>query len=152
MVHLARMFQEADKSFRIITPYDAQRTRIEASLKAEGLKWEDKVFNVDSFQVSYITRLHIHDQPANHDKIQGNEDDFILVSVVRTVKVGFLANERRTNVMLSRCKTGMVVCANRKFVTQDGKARKTLVGKLAQEWENEGARWTSWTDLLAGRM
>jgi superfamily I DNA and/or RNA helicase len=59
MVHLARILQKIDKSFRIVTPYDAQRTRIEASLKAEGLKWEDTVFNVDSFQVSDIASIQV---------------------------------------------------------------------------------------------
>jgi superfamily I DNA and/or RNA helicase len=124
--------QNARKSFRIITAYDAQRSRIEDSLKSANLKWEDKVFNVDSFQ--------------------GNEDDYIIVSLVRTNKVGFLSNARRTNVMLSRCRKGMVICANRAFLMGDAKAQKTLVGKLANEWEGSGRPWVSWPDLLQGRM
>ena len=38
------------KNFRVITPYDPQRGAIEAALKHADLKWEDTVFNVDSFQ------------------------------------------------------------------------------------------------------
>jgi cobalamin biosynthesis protein CbiG len=51
VVHLVRALQKSGKSFRIITPYDAQRGRIEDALKQAALHWEDKVFNVDSFQV-----------------------------------------------------------------------------------------------------
>lgn len=31
--------------------------------------------------------------------------------------------------MLSRCKKGMIICTNRRFI--EGEARKSLVGKLA---------------------
>jgi superfamily I DNA and/or RNA helicase len=63
MVFLTDVLQRTGKSFRIITPYDAQRTRIENALKAAGLKWEDKVFNVDSFQVRRIGYTCV--SPAN---------------------------------------------------------------------------------------
>jgi hypothetical protein len=131
-VHLARVLQAARRSFRIITPYDAQRARIEDALKAGGLKWEDTVFNVDSFQ--------------------GNEADFVVVSLVRTTRPGFLANDRRTNVLLSRCKRGMLLCASRKFVMDDERAQKTLVGKMAAEWAEAGCGWVSWADLLKGQL
>ena len=48
--HLARLYKDQDKSYRIITPYDAQRTAIEVGLKNANLHWENTVFNVDSFQ------------------------------------------------------------------------------------------------------
>ncbi|KAI6038717.1 hypothetical protein EDC04DRAFT_2603755 [Pisolithus marmoratus] len=38
--------------FRIITPYDAQRSLIEHELQAVNVRHEDKVFNIDSFQVA----------------------------------------------------------------------------------------------------
>ncbi|KAF9510873.1 hypothetical protein BS47DRAFT_1249813, partial [Hydnum rufescens UP504] len=66
----ARQMQKSRKSYRILTGYDAQRQAIEDALKKAGLKWEDIVFNVDSFQ--------------------GNEADFVIVSVVRTKSPGFL--------------------------------------------------------------
>jgi len=47
---LARKYHSQRKSYRIITPYDAQRSRLENGLKAAKLPWEDKCFNVDSFQ------------------------------------------------------------------------------------------------------
>jgi superfamily I DNA and/or RNA helicase len=49
-VHIARRFQREKKSYKIITPYDAQRAELENALKNAKLDWEDKVFNVDSFQ------------------------------------------------------------------------------------------------------
>lgn len=50
ILQIAAMLQEKKKHFRIITPYDAQRSLIEEGLKANELEWEDKCFNVDSFQ------------------------------------------------------------------------------------------------------
>jgi len=84
IIQLARTYHAQGKSYRIITPYDAQRSLLENSLKGAGIPWEDRVFNVDSFQ--------------------GNENDHIIVSVVRTNKIGFLKDNRRVNVMLTRCK------------------------------------------------
>lgn len=55
VVHVARKLQREGKSFRVITPYDSQRGRLETALKAANLVWEDKCFNVDSFQGSLPT-------------------------------------------------------------------------------------------------
>ncbi|KAI9574017.1 P-loop containing nucleoside triphosphate hydrolase protein [Boletus coccyginus] len=106
VVKLALLYESRGMSFRIITPYYAQRSHIENRLKQEELPWEGKVVNVDSFQ--------------------GNEDDHIIVSVVRSEGSGFLKNQRRTNVMLTRCKQSMVIYSSRAF----------LFGKAVQD-----ARW-----------
>jgi len=111
-VQVARRYLQEGKAFKIITPYDAQRNAIENALRTAGLAWERTVFNVDSFQ--------------------GNEEDHIIVSVVRTTTPGFLRNRRRTNVMLSRCKKSMMICTNRGFL-QNKRVAKTLVGELAKE-------------------
>jgi regulator of nonsense transcripts 1 len=110
VIHLARIYHTQGKQFRIITPYDGQRSTIEHQLELAKLPWENKCFNVDSFQ--------------------GNEDDHIIVSLVRTQGIGFLKNARRMNVMLTRCRMSMIICTNRNFVTK-GKAASTLVGQLA---------------------
>ena len=60
--------------------------------------------------------------------ISGNEDDYIIISLVRSEKLGFLTDERRVNVMLTRCKTGMIICSSRTFLR--GPAADTLVGKM----------------------
>lgn len=77
----------------------------------------------------------------------GSEADFIIISVVRTKSPGFLVDERRTNVMLTRCKKGMVILANRKFLS-DGKARDTLMYKLSQTMAEP---WLTDRDILNGR-
>ncbi|OAX42503.1 hypothetical protein K503DRAFT_348026 [Rhizopogon vinicolor AM-OR11-026] len=127
IIHLARLYHKYGRQYRVITPYDAQRSAIERQLELAGLPWEDKCFNVDSFQ--------------------GNEEDYIIVSLVRSQGVGFLKNVRRTNVMLTRCKTSMIICTSRNFVTA-GKAVNTLVGKLAAVMGSEG--WLDSRDIARG--
>ncbi|KAF8813317.1 P-loop containing nucleoside triphosphate hydrolase protein [Phlegmacium glaucopus] len=63
---VAKMLNIRGKSFRIITPYDPQRTLLENHLKRPEaqLPWKDKCFNIDAFQ--------------------GNEDDYIVISLVRS--------------------------------------------------------------------
>ncbi|KAG5643663.1 hypothetical protein DXG03_000543, partial [Asterophora parasitica] len=119
------------KEFCIITPYDAQRAAIERQLRNEVLPWE-RVFNVDSFQ--------------------GNEADFVIVSVVRSGREpGFLSSINRMNVLLTRCKKGLVIVTSRSFL-QDG-GRSTLLGLLDRHWMNtlkgEGA-WVNWRAVSAG--
>ncbi len=38
------------------------------------------------------------------------------ISLVRSTALGFLQDNRRINVMLTRCKKGMVLCTSRKFL------------------------------------
>ncbi|KAI6030237.1 P-loop containing nucleoside triphosphate hydrolase protein, partial [Pisolithus marmoratus] len=64
VAQIARAYQAKRLDFRIITPYDAQRSFIEHELQNAKVCHEDKVFNVDSFQ--------------------GNEAEHIIISVVRT--------------------------------------------------------------------
>ena len=123
-VRIARRYINEGKKFKIITPYDAQRNAIENALKTAKLTWANTVFNVDSFQ--------------------GNEEDHIIVSIVRTSSPGFMKNQRRTNVMLSRCKKSMVICTNRGFLQRPSVVR-TLVGQLA----NEHVPRTGWVTLQA---
>lgn len=50
VLKLAQKLNAEEKQYAIITPYDAQRSNLEKELKDSGLPWEDKCFNVDSFQ------------------------------------------------------------------------------------------------------
>jgi regulator of nonsense transcripts 1 len=123
VLQIAEHLQNKSQSYRIITPYDPQTKAIEEGMKEKQLNWEDKCFNVDSFQ--------------------GNEDDYIIISTVRSKELGFLRNKRRTNVMLSRCKRGMFICTNRAFL--EGAAATSLVGELAAEFSKRG--WVERKDL-----
>ncbi|TFK45822.1 hypothetical protein OE88DRAFT_1639267, partial [Heliocybe sulcata] len=62
----------------------------------------------------------------------GNEDDYIILSLVRTQDIGFLKDLRRTNVMLTRCRRGMFICTTRAFMI--GAGSKTLVGQMIAEF------------------
>lgn len=66
------------------------------------------------------------------DSFQGNEDDYILISVVRHRELGFLTDLRRTNVMLTRCKRGMYIFTSKVYMGRDGK--ESLVGQLADSY------------------
>ena len=70
----------------------------------------------------------------------GNEEDYIIVSLVRSRELGFLKNLRRTNVMLTRCKRGMFICSSRAFLS--GQGSNSLVGKLLKHAGED-----SWLDL-----
>lgn len=147
VVLLVKHLQEAGKNFRVITPYDAQRSLVENALKTSehGLQWENTVFNVDAFQGECYQHL------LNHllDTYQiGNEEDIIIISVVRSRQLGFLQSLRRTNVMLTRCKAGMYICSSKAFLA--GRGGDSLVGKMASHFGDEA--WISWEELEAGKI
>jgi len=97
VIKLAQKLQDQEKNYRIITPYLLQRSTIENTMMVtDGLDWTDKCFAVDSFQ--------------------GNEEDYIIISLVRSRELGFLNNLRRTNVMLTRCKLGMFIVTSKQFL------------------------------------
>ncbi|KAK1236205.1 hypothetical protein PQX77_000549, partial [Marasmius sp. AFHP31] len=129
---IAQHLQAANKSFRIITPYDGQRNYIEQEMKKADMAWQNTCFNVDSFQ--------------------GNEEDFIIISLVRSCSTGFLSNKRRTNVMLSRCKKGMIVVASQGFLM--GKGSQSLVGDLMKNLEErlKSKAWLTKEEIESGRL
>ncbi|KAI0303790.1 AAA domain-containing protein [Multifurca ochricompacta] len=130
VILIAEHLQEENVPFRIITPYDAQRSAIEQALQGGGLNWHDKCFNVDSFQ--------------------GNEDHVIIISVVRSKELGFLTSLQRTNVMLTRCQRGMYIVSSRGFL--EGKGADSLVGKMAAELGKRPGAWLTLSDLSEGRF
>jgi AAA domain len=82
----------------------------------------------------------------------GNEEHHIIVSVVRSDRPGFLKNERRMNVMLSRCKASMIICSSKAFLHEKN-ISSTLVGKLARECaERSGpGAWITMEQIKGGR-
>ncbi|KAJ7773407.1 AAA domain-containing protein [Mycena metata] len=130
VIKLAQHLQENEKNYKIITPYDGQRVLIEDMMKeTEDLKWEEKVYNVDSFQ--------------------GNEEDYIIISLVRSLALGFLQNLRRTNVMLTRCKRGMYIISSQAFLHK-GPGKDCIVGELNQYVGEIG--WLRMKDLESGEF
>jgi hypothetical protein len=101
---------------------------IELTLKQERMEWEDRCFNVDSFQGMLKSPYLMHSS-SNMGYI-GNEADNIIISLVRSRGLGFLDNERRMNVMLSRCRQSMLICSSRKYLSLPD-VRGTLVGDVS---------------------
>jgi len=132
VMQICRKYKSERRQYRIITPYDGQRGLLEKMLKQEKMEWEDRCFNVDSFQ--------------------GNEADNIIISLVRTRGLGFLSNERRMNVMLSRCRQSMLICSSREYLSHP-EVRNTLVGDLASRCEavNQEVSWVSMQNIEEGR-
>lgn len=146
VVNIVRYYYQ-HKDFCVITPYDGQRAAITQQLKTEGLPWE-KVFNVDSFQgfhsfSSYVAHNTLITAPT------GNEASFVIVSLVRTAAPGFLASRKRANVLLTRCRAGLVVVSSRSFLEGQG-ARSTLVGRLAACWDARmgAGAWADWREVM----
>lgn len=78
------------KSIGIITGYRAQQNYLVRKLKN---------FKIENIQV----------QIGTFDRFQGREYDLVIVSLVRTAKLGFTNNVRRMNVAFSRAKNHLLV-------------------------------------------
>ena len=99
------------KKISIITPYLAQRTEILKRLYESGADLSNDI------EVSSV------------DGYQGRENDFIIFSTVRSNdsrKVGFLRDERRLNVALTRAKRGLFIITN-PWMLQSIKAFRKLM-------------------------
>ncbi|KAG9075783.1 hypothetical protein FS749_012508 [Ceratobasidium sp. UAMH 11750] len=90
--------EENFPEYGIITPYEAQRSYVEGQLKKVGN--QKQAYNVDSFQ--------------------GNEADFIITTIAKTGSPGFLTSINRLNVLLTRCKRGLIVVTQKDFVQRAG--------------------------------
>lgn len=153
VVRLVRYLRARKVQFRVLTAYDAQRNEIETRLRKEELSGSGNVvFNIDAFQ--------------------GQETDIVIASLVRDGTgicqtssdlnnsqrkqgtVGFLNNQRRTNVLLTRCKRLLIVVSSKRFVT--GAANETLIGKLESKARSTTSAgqdiWMSEDDVTNGRF
>lgn len=75
----------------------------------------------------------------------------MLISVVRTGQPGFLSSINRMNVMLTRCRVGVIVVTSRIFLRLGGS--ETLLGRLARYWEGqhgEARTWVDWRRVAEG--
>ncbi|QRV83825.1 ATP-dependent DNA helicase [Ceratobasidium sp. AG-Ba] len=90
--------EEKKLEYVVITPYDGQRILVGRMFEEAGIK--QQVYNVDSFQ--------------------GNEADYIITSIAKTGGPGFLNSINRLNVLLTRCKRGLIVVTQKEFVQRAG--------------------------------
>ena len=80
----------------------------------------------------------------------GSEDQVIIISLVRTKKLGFLKSWQRTNVMLTRCKRHMYIVSSKAFLK--GRGAKSLVGKMAIELGKQPGVWLTQQNLEDGKF
>ena len=103
-------------------------------------------------QLSGCVRYWVDRRTLTHPSI-GNEADYVLISVVRSSKPGFLTSLNRMNVMLTRCRSGLVIVTKSSFLQHGG--RHTLLGRIAQHWEEmrePGETWVDWRLVAEGKV
>jgi len=82
-------------------------------------------------QVALIKRKLKHDYPGikvnSVDSFQGQENDIILISTVRSKdNIGFLKDERRLNVMITRARFSLIIFGDADTLCQDKNWRKII--------------------------
>jgi hypothetical protein len=84
----------------------------------------------------------------------GNEADYVIVSVVRSSRAGFLNSLNRLNVLLTRCRKGLVIVSNRKFLGFSGEGSRTLLGKLVAYYRSQysSCDWTDWRSVATASV
>ena len=105
----------------VITPYEGQRAFITAYLQNFGT----------------LGPIHYREiEISSVDSFQGREKDFIILSCVRSnenLGIGFLQDNRRLNVALTRAKYGMIICGNAKVL-----AKQQLWNNLLNHYNEHG--------------
>src|SRR6266545_7067061 len=81
--------------------------------------------------------------------VLGNEADYVLISVVRTAHAGFLHSPKRLNVLLTRCRKGMIIVSSSAFLGFNGRGSMTLLGKLVTHWRTQypSYKWIDWRSV-----
>jgi regulator of nonsense transcripts 1 len=92
----------------VITPYRGQVQLLEQTLRPDGTGFPCmKIATVDSFQ--------------------GGECDYIVMSCVRNGRgIGFVKDERRLNVSLTRARFGLVIVGNKGTLSRDSQTWHAL--------------------------
>ena len=105
VVAAARRHARAGASVAVITPYAGQQREIVAALGGDAS--DVRVGTVDGFQ--------------------GQEADVVVLSCVRTQNLGFLADERRLNVALTRARRALLVVGDADALRRKKGAWRALV-------------------------
>jgi hypothetical protein len=81
-------------------------------------------------------------------RVSGNEANDVIVTLVRSSSPGFLRSIQRMNVLLTRCRRGLVIVSSKAFLGPGGKGSDTLLGKLVQHWQDQYSRtWIDWRSI-----
>ncbi|OAG29608.1 regulator of nonsense transcripts 1 [Nematocida displodere] len=101
------------KSISVITPYEAQRAQIDDQIRNFCLGLE--VTNIDAFQ--------------------GRENDYIILTTVRSNdkgSIGFVNNEKRLNVAITRAKRSLIIVGNPRTLSSD-ESWMNLISHIAKQ-------------------
>lgn len=116
-------------SIGIISPYREQVKYLKNKIE------DDEAFNTYDITVNSI------------DGFQGQEKDVIYISLVRSNdkgEIGFLKDERRLNVAMTRARKKLIIIGDMSTLSQD-----TLFNELSQHIEKEGLYQSAWEYMSA---
>ena len=91
----------------VISAYSGQKSLLEKLIKPSNTRWENLEIVIE-----------------NVDAFQGSEVDVVIYSVVRSnanKDIGFLSEQRRLNVALSRAKSQVIIVGNAHFMKEASK-------------------------------
>ena len=132
IAHIEKLYTRTTEpmSVAIITGYAAQREKLRRAISDLQLpRFSIEIDTVDAFQ--------------------GKEADIVYYSLVRhntKSQFGFLADERRTNVMLSRAKEHVYIVGH--FAQINNLAPTHVLHKLQQAFEKKGFNYIPWQEVL----
>ncbi len=110
--YIAQNYDKLDiKTIGIITGYNGQVRELNKILKKP-------------------TKQSLKIEIGTFDRFQGKEFDLVLVSLVRTEKLGFLDDVRRMNVAFSRAKKHLIIFGNIKEIVKNCMVKKTYQTNL----------------------
>ncbi|ABO36125.1 putative DNA helicase [Methanococcus maripaludis C5] len=102
VLEIVSKLQKYEIPVSVITPYDAQ------------VKYISKMLNTDKIDVKSV------------DGFQGRENEVIVISFVRTDKMGFLKDLRRLNVAVTRARRKLIVVGSKNLLIKDDAYSKFL--------------------------
>jgi superfamily I DNA and/or RNA helicase len=107
----------------IITFYRKQEKELSKMLQAAfGTKAKTRYFKQGNISLRLCTV----------DRFQGNEADMVIISLVRSVGVGFLDSPNRLNVALTRARRQLIIVGDHGYFSKPGNKRLHILRELAK--------------------
>ena len=84
-------------------------------------------------QADLIRRFLPEVKTGTVDSFQGSEKDLIFLSLVRSSQLGFVSDDRRLNVALTRARRGLIIVGSRHVLEDSASLWRTWADWMAQE-------------------
>ena len=143
----------------ILSPYSEQVRRLRRAIDEQL----DDFPNLAGFEKA----IEGQNFAGTVDSFQGNQADVVVVSLVRNnhhssvrSALGFLTEQRRMNVLLSRARWRLIIVTSLSFLAAIMKAEerrsevggqfflKTMLSNIEEERVNRGARYVKYEDII----